>query len=363
MSDSAVLALSGVRVTFGERVALDVPELAVRRGETLGVIGPNGCGKSTMLRVLALLQRPDQGEVRFGGRRVNGREALAFRRRLAIVFQEPLLLDTSVAENVAVGLRFRGLPTAEARRRGEKWLERLGVGGLGERRARTLSGGEAQRVSLARALVLEPEVLLLDEPFSALDAPTRAALLDDLGQVLAETALTTVLVTHDRGEAIALADRLAVLIAGTVRQLGTPEEVFTAPASEEVAAFVGVETIIPGRVEAQHEGLALVRTSAGLLEVVCPFAVGQAVKVLVRPEDVTLAPAEGVVKATSARNRLAGKIERIVSYGPLARVMVDCGLPVVALITQQSRLELGFAPGLAVTASFKATAVHVIRHD
>lgn len=356
--------LRGVRVAYGPRVALEVPRLEVRRGETLAVIGPNGCGKSTLLRVMALLQRPQAGEVYIGGEKVDPRGSLlAHRRRLAIVFQEALLLDASAYENAAVGLRFRGLAAGQARKRVEFWLERLGVGRLGRRRAHTLSGGEAQRVSLARALVLEPELLLLDEPFSALDAPSRAALIDDLGQILAETAVTTVLVTHDRGEAIALADHLAVLIDGRVRQLDTPGVVLSAPADEEVAAFVGVETIVPGRVEAQQGGLATIGIATGVVEAVCDFPVGQAVLVLLRPEDITLAPANGPRKPTSARNLLHGTVSRVVSYGPLARVAVDCGFPLVALITHQSRLDLGFAPGLEVTASFKATAIHVIRRD
>ncbi|MCL5110704.1 MAG: ABC transporter ATP-binding protein [Chloroflexi bacterium] len=354
----------GVQVLYGQRLALDVPELAVRQGETLGVIGPNGCGKSTLLRVLALLQRPQAGEVYFAGERLDlGRGLLHQRRRLAIVFQEALLLDTSVYDNVVMGLRFRGADEAEARKRANFWLARLGVGGLERRRAKTLSGGEAQRVSLARSLVLQPELLLLDEPFSALDAPSRAALIDDLGPILREAAVTTVLVTHDRGEAIALSERLAVLIDGTVRQLGTPEEVFSAPASEEVATFVGVETIIPGRVATQVAGLATIETRAGRLETICDWPEHQSVLVLVRPEDVTLAPLNGPRKQTSARNVLQGTVSRVVSYGPLARVVVDCGIPIVALITHQSRLELGFAPGLAVTASFKATAVHVIKRE
>ena len=362
--DAHAVELRDVRVAYGPRVALAVPELAVRRGETLAVIGPNGCGKSTLLRVMALLQRPQAGEVYFGGEKVNpAGNLIAYRRRLAIVFQEALLLDTSVHENAAMGLRFRGLSGEEARKRVDFWLGRLGVGGLGRRRARTLSGGEAQRVSLARALVLDPELLLLDEPFSSLDAPSRAALIDDLGQILAETSVTTVLVTHDRGEAIALADRLAVLIDGRVRQLDTPDVVFSAPADEEVAAFVGVETIIPGRVEAQQGGLATISIAAGVVEAVCDFAVGQAVLVLLRPEDITLLPANGVPKRTSARNLLRGTVSRVVSFGPLARVVVDCGFPLVALITHQSRLDLGFAPGLEVTASFKASAIHVIRRD
>jgi tungstate transport system ATP-binding protein len=354
--------LRDVAVEVGGRQTLSIPQLAVQAGETLGIIGPNGAGKSTLLRVIALLQRPSRGELFFGGQRVDlGGNLLPYRRRLAVVLQDPLLLNTSVAENVALGLRFRGLERAESERRIAHWLDRLGVGHLRERRARTLSGGEAQRVSLARALVLQPELLLLDEPFSALDAPTRQSLVDDLGPILAETAVTTIFVTHDRSEALSLSDRLAVMVAGSIRQLDTPRRVFAAPVDEEVAAFVGVETIIPGRVEAQHEGLALISVEGGTVQAVCAWPAGQRVLVLLRPEDVTLAPVEGLRHPTSARNTLRGTVLRVTSLGPLARVVIDCGFPLVASITHQSYLDLGLAPGTSVEASFKATAIHVVR--
>ena len=216
MSDGAtpVIALAGVRVVHGARAVLDVPALAVPAGETLGVMGPNGAGKSTLLRVLGLLEPPSAGTVRFRGEAVTPAQGLAVRRRMASVFQEPLLADTTVFDNAALGLRFRGVPRADARPRVQAWLERFGIAALSDRQARTLSGGEAQRVALARALVVEPELLLLDEPFAALDQPTRETLIQDLRGVLRADRVTTVLVTHHRGEALALGDRLAVLIGG-----------------------------------------------------------------------------------------------------------------------------------------------------
>ena len=173
---------------------------------------------------------------------------------MAVVFQEALLLDTSVAENVATGLKLRGVARAERERRVSTWLERFGIAHLARRSARSLSGGEAQRVSLARAFALDPEALLLDEPFSALDAPTRAAVTADLMAVVRSTQTTTVMVTHDLDEALALGDRVGVLIGGQLRQIGPPEEVFATPADAEVAGFVGVETIVSGVVVAQDEG-------------------------------------------------------------------------------------------------------------
>ncbi len=267
MTPPAVVELAGVQVTYGGAIVLDVPALGVRAGEILAVVGPNGSGKSTLLRVIGLLERPTRGVVRFDDRPVDARHSLAERRRMATVFQRPLLADMTVAENVALGLRFRGLGGDANGSRVERWLERLNIGPLGDQRARRLSGGQAQRVALARALVLEPEVLLLDEPFSALDAPARAALLPDLGVILRQDRVTTILVTHDRGEAQALADRVAVLMAGRVLQLDDTARVFHAPASEEIARFVGVETIVTGRVIVREAGVTVVEVAGRKLEI------------------------------------------------------------------------------------------------
>ncbi|MBI3325357.1 MAG: ABC transporter ATP-binding protein, partial [Nitrospinae bacterium] len=227
---------------YGPSVVLDIPALAVSAGEVLALIGPNGAGKSTLLRVLGLLQRPSDGEVRFNGARIDFRRStLAWRRRMITIFQEPLLCNTTVFRNVALGLRLRGVPRQTILPRVEAWLHRLGILQHRRRQANTLSGGEAQRVNLARAFVLEPDAFLLDEPFAALDPPTRRALLQDLHQLLRETGVTTIFVTHDLTEVMSLADRVAVILGGRVVQLDTPEHVLTAPATEEVAAFVGLE--------------------------------------------------------------------------------------------------------------------------
>ncbi len=175
--------------------------------------------------------------------------ALAIRRRIAMVFQEPLLLNSSVYQNAALGLKLRGLRGGEIADRLGPWLDRLGIAALAARSARTLSGGEAQRTSLARALVLEPDLLLLDEPFAALDPGSREALLRDFQRIVKEARVTTVFVTHDRAEAFALADRVGVMADGRMLQLGAREDVFLRPASQTVAEIVGVENCLPGRVQ------------------------------------------------------------------------------------------------------------------
>ena len=214
-----LVAVRDLVVRRGGRVVLQVPELRLGRGELLAVIGPNGAGKSTLATVLALIERPERGELWFDGRAVDWRrDGLATRRRLAMVFQEPLLFDTSVFENVAAGLRLRGIGRDALRARVEVWMERFGIAHLAQRAARTLSGGEAQRTSLARALVLEPELLLLDEPFAALDAITREELQRDLLRMRKEAGNTVLFVTHDITEAVYLADRVDVVEGGRIAQ-------------------------------------------------------------------------------------------------------------------------------------------------
>ncbi|MBI2321902.1 MAG: ATP-binding cassette domain-containing protein [Chloroflexi bacterium] len=232
------LEVADLRVERAGRAILAVPRLAVEAGEVLAVLGPNGAGKSTLLRCLALLERPTAGAIRFLGRELSWRDAVTYRRRTATLFQEPLLLDTTVEQNVATGLRLRGVVGKEITRRVGVWLERLGITLLARRAAHTLSSGEARRVSLARALVLDPEVLFLDEPFAALDVPARAAFARELAALLDAQRTTTVLVTHDRAEVQALADRVAVLLAGEIVELGAVERVFAEPRDPRAAAFL-----------------------------------------------------------------------------------------------------------------------------
>ena len=221
----------------GRRV-LAIDSLDIQRGETLAVVGPNGAGKSTLLLALAYLLKPVQGEIQFNGKSLLQWDELEYRRKISFVFQSPLLLDMTVEENVALGLKFRGVSAEVARQQTGRWIKALGVESLSKRRAGSLSGGEAQRVSLARAFVLDPELLLLDEPFAALDPPTRARLLEDLSALLAEDHRTAVFVTHNLNEAAKLSHRIAVLVEGTLRQVGTARQIKREPADETVRAFL-----------------------------------------------------------------------------------------------------------------------------
>jgi tungstate transport system ATP-binding protein len=354
-----ILEVQHLKMRRDGHTVLEVEHLSLQQGEVLALIGPNGAGKSTLLLTLARLLKPDEGRLLFKGQALERQGELAYRRRLALVLQEPLLLDCSVFDNVAAGLRYRRLPRTEVEARVDMWLSRLGIAHLRRKAARRLSGGEAQRVSLARAFVLQPEILLLDEPFAALDAPTRARLRDDLQALLRETAITTVFVTHDLDEALQLGHRVGVLIGGRLRQAGAPQEVFNAPADEEVAAFVGVETVVAGQVMAAEEGRLIVAAHGLRLEAVGDYEVGRSVLLCLRPEDVTLLAADGSTPS-SARNRLPGRILRLTPQGPLVKVTLDCGFRLVALVTRASAQALDLDEGRPITAAFKASAVHLI---
>jgi ABC-type proline/glycine betaine transport system ATPase subunit len=220
------------------RDVLRIDSLDIQHGETLTVVGPNGAGKSTLLLALAHLLKPSRGDILYGDKSLRQWNELEYRRRISLVFQAPLLMDMTVEQNVALGLKFRGTPKEETRERAGKWMKQLGVDSLSKRRAGQLSGGEAQRVSLARAFVLEPELLLLDEPFAALDPPTHAKLLDDLSTILKRDHRTAVFVTHNLSEAAKVSHRIAVILGGVLRQVGTAKQIKSRPADETVAAFL-----------------------------------------------------------------------------------------------------------------------------
>ncbi len=220
------------------RQVLDIESLFISTGEIMALLGPNGTGKSSLLLTLARLLKPASGELLWRGQPVNNIGLLDYRRKLALLLQEPLLLGMSVFDNVAIGLRYRGVAGSEINTRVTRWLKRLGIEKLSDRLASRLSGGEAQRVSLARAFVIDPELLLLDEPFSALDSPTRARLLSDLKAILAETGTTTIFITHDFKDVEQLANRAALMLDGKIVQSGTPQQVFANPVSDMAACFL-----------------------------------------------------------------------------------------------------------------------------
>lgn len=240
-TSSPLLEMHNVLVKRGKKPVLFVNELALYAGEVLAVVGPNGAGKSTLLLTLARLIQPSQGKILYKNVPMDEWDDLSYRRQMSIVFQEPLLVDGTVMDNIILGLRLRGISKKEAVKAMQPWLEKLNLSEIAKRKVSQLSGGEAHRVSLARALVLEPQLLLLDEPFSALDPPSRLRLLDDLAGLLNHNHRTTLFVTHHLKEAARLGDRVAVLLDGVVRQVGTMDEIERHPLDNAVTNFVASE--------------------------------------------------------------------------------------------------------------------------
>lgn len=352
----SLLELSDVVVRYDDKIALQIPRLKIRPGEVLGLLGPNGAGKTTLLRVMGLLQTPNAGSVKFKAIPVCPANALAIRRRIAMVFQEPLLLNSSAYQNAALGLKLRGLRSSEIANRLAPWLDRLGIASLGVRAARTLSGGEAQRTSLARALVLAPDLLLLDEPFAALDPGSREALQRDFHRIVKEARVTTVFVTHDRAEAFALADRVGIMADGRMLQLGAREDVFLRPASQIVAKIVGVENFLSGRVQETDGVFSTITIGTTTIRLPAQFPRGTKVVVCVRAEDVKLASA---LCQASDRVLLHGKVVDVSPGVVRHRVTLDCrDFPLVAVVEREDGVE-GLLGG-DITVSFNAAAVHVI---
>lgn len=355
----SLIEFEGVRVNAGGRTILDVDRMRVAPAELLAVLGPTGAGKSTLLRVAHLLERPLTGVVRWRGEDVAWPAPLDVRRCIAMSFQDPLLFTGTVRENVAFPLALRGASRDARAARVDELLAVFGISALAARSAATLSGGEAQRVALARALAAQPDLLLLDEPLASLDEPIRVRLRGELAAILRARQVSCVWVTHDQGEALAVADRVAVLDRGRLCQVGTPAEVFYRPATPFVAGFVGTGNTLPGRVVAASEGVATVDVGGIRVEAVADAELGTEVLACIRPEEV-LVGRDGTAEHHSARNRLRGTVTAVVQQGATTLITVDCGVALRALVTRRSAEDLGLAPGVPVWLAVKATAVHLI---
>lgn len=330
-------------------------ELAVAPGELLALLGPNGAGKSTVLRCLAGLVPLDEGRIVVDGTVVDDPATDTFmepeHREIGFVFQNYLLFEhMSVLENVAFGLRARRTPKAEARVTAHAWLERVGLADYAHQRPRALSGGQAQRAALARALATEPRLLLLDEPLAALDAGTRSSVRSDLRRHLATFEGMRILVTHDPVDAYALADRVAILDAGRIVQVGTLAEVTAHPRSRYVADLVGVNLVAGDVVE------GVLTTTTGARVVIADAAPGASFAVI-RPHSIALV--RDVPVGSSPRNTWSGIIADVDRLGDRVRVGIDGALPLVAEITTAALESLELRPGDEVFASVKATDIEV----
>ena len=348
------LYAGGARVEARAEVPLDDGLVTV-------LFGPSGSGKTTVLRAMAGVDRPDRGTIRFDGEVWFDSESRTFvvpqKRRVGLLFQDYALFPhLSVEGNLAYGLGRLRRPEREARIR--EVAERMRIANLLRRQPGELSGGQRQRVALARALAPKPRLLLLDEPLSQLDAPTREQLRGELRRTLEESGIPTLLVTHDRIEALALGDRMAVIAEGRIRQLGTVPEVFTSPADAEVARAVGMENVLAVRQVSRSGGLVKVRAGALELTAVDPGQLEDEAFACIRAEEITLEEAPGA--PSSAQNLLLGAVAARTDEGVLTRVAIDCGARLVVLVTRRSADALGLVPGRPIAARVKAPAVRLV---
>ncbi|MCC7426314.1 MAG: ABC transporter ATP-binding protein [Alphaproteobacteria bacterium] len=345
--------------------AVDDVSLDIAAGEFITLLGPSGCGKTTTLRIIAGLAEPDAGTVAIAGRDVTTMPA--YRREIGMVFQSHALFPhMTVARNVAFGLRMRGIGHKEQAERVAKALELVHLGGFAARYPSQLSGGQQQRVALARALVISPQVLLLDEPFGALDRRLRETLQVELRQLTRRIGITAVFVTHDQEEALVLSDRIAVMNAGRIEQLGAPAEIFERPVTRFVAEFMGVANILPCRItEIGAAGLAL---DAGGLRLraarqhAAGASAGAEIEIAIRSEKIRLLDTE----PPPGPNIAAGTLEQAIYLGTTSSYQVRLAarpdLLLGARETNREGIATGprFSPGAKVWAAWEPEAVHVL---
>ena len=360
VNEAPVLVARDLRVVRGGRLLARVEQFSLAPGEVHVLLGANGAGKSTLLKALNGLEAAD-GTLEFQGRVIDSAAArLVLRRGTAAVFQRPYLLATNVHNNVASGLRLRGLSRDAARERAIQALQLLGISQLAGRKPGNLSGGEAQRVSIARALAVDPAVLFLDEPLVALDPPTRRALIADLLGIFGRREMAVVWVTHDRDEALAVGDRVSFLEGGRIMQTGAAVDVFAHPATKAFADFLGLDTYLEGVILRGMDGSTRLRLRSGV-EIACGDAPEGPAVACLPPEDVVLFAVAPHGRSTSLRNVLPGMVKTISPAGRLLLVVVEADrLDVAALVTRAAVDDLELTVGGAVVAAFKAAAVHPI---
>jgi spermidine/putrescine transport system ATP-binding protein len=351
------LTLTRLEKRFGDAAAVDGIDLTVDKGEFVAIMGPSGCGKTTTLRMIAGLETPTSGEVRLRGRLIN--EVKPWLRDTPLVWQSLALFPfMSVLKNVEFGLKMRGVTAAERRRRAMQWLERMDIAALANRDVARLSGGQRQRVALARALVTEPEILLLDEPLSALDAHLIVRMQAELIRLHRELGITFFYVTHSQSEAFAMASRVVIMNQGRIEQTGPARQVYRAPATRFVAEFVGTNNILHGSVISVENGRTQVTTPLGVLTAVArDVQPGDAVDYVVGADTVSLAapnvPADNCVRCTMVSEQFIGSV-----------VTVYAEAQGIELRMQKRQHELSTAalePGRALELCWSAESAFLLR--
>ncbi len=351
---SVIAELENVSKSYGRIVAVDEVTLKVRESEVLTLIGPNGSGKTTLLKILACIERPDSGNVYINGAKVENKNIDKAKSSTTLVFQRTTLFNTSVYNNIAYGLKLKKIAKEEIEKAVKEALELVQLRGYESRPAKKLSGGEQQRVSLARALALKTPILLLDEPTSNLDPKSTSIVEEAIREISRRKYTTIAIATHNIFQAEQIAEKAALLMNGKIAEIGTVDEVVAK--SRDLAKFARLENIFSGMSEILVEGTSRIRMDNGITIESALRKTGR-ITIFIRPEDIIVSKNRF---ESSARNVFKGKIAEISDQGPLVRLKINAGKEFVVQITKKSFVEMGLNVGTEIYLTFKASSVQII---
>ena len=349
------MKLKNVTKRYGEIIALNEVSLEVKEREIFTVLGPNGSGKTTMLRIIASIDEPTSGEVFLDDEKINDKNRSRARRRSTMVFQKTALFNTTVYKNVAYGLKLRGYPRKEIDEKVKEALSLVKLRGYEGRHAKKLSGGEQQRISLARALVLNTDLLLLDEPTANLDPRNVSIIEETISRVNREFDTTIVMATHNMFQAETLTKRVALLLGGKMAQIGAPQEILGSP-SINLASFARLENVFSGNSKILRQETSIIAVD-DRVEIEAATKKSGKVTIFVRPEDIIVSKK---IMSSSARNVFKGKIVEVSDFGPVVKLRVDAGKEFLVQITKRSFVEMRLNVGSKIFLTFKASSVHLI---
>jgi molybdopterin-binding protein len=350
-----LMKLKDIKKRYGEITALDGVSLEIVENEIFTILGPNGSGKTTMLKIMASIDEPTSGEVFFDGNIINNSNRNQARQKSTMVFQKTTIFNTTVYKNIAYGLKLRGYSKKETEKKVKEAMSLVKLAGYEKRLAKKLSGGEQQRVSLARALALNTKLLLLDEPTANLDPKNVSIIEEIISHVNRDFNTTVVMATHNLFQAETLTNRVALLLGGKMAQVGAPQEILRGP-SINLASFARLENVFSGNSKILREGTSVIAVDDGV-EIEAALKKSGKVTVFVRPEDIIVSKK---TMSSSARNVFEGKIVEVSDFGPVVKLRIDAGKEFVVQITKRSFVEMRLNVGSTVFLTFKASSVHLI---
>lgn len=353
-----IISIKGLYFSIKNQSILDIPDFNIKKGERVCILGENGAGKTSLILAISNLLKFNKGDIYFYGKKT-GRDISKseFLKKIAIVFQDPLLINDSVFNNIAMVLKFRKVPKDEIEKKINNVLSMLNLEHLKEKNVNSLSGGEAQRVNIARAIVFEPEILFLDEPFSALDSAYKDSLISDLSKIIEKKKITLIMTTHNRYEAFRLCERFVVLEKGKIIMDTNLDNLIKSPCNEFIANFIGYETILDGTIEYSEDGIYSAKVGNNRIVGAGNFNKGDRIIICLNPENVALSK-NPIKEDSSIRNCFKGVVTELNNLGYYYRVKIDCGFDIVSYITKKSLEELKLERNSSVYVEFKALSVH-----